>query len=113
MQYDLRAVARPQSIVGRDVKQKAHAGQRARQRLEVADVALEQLDVQPRQIVPAARRPHQRAYRIARSVSRSHYSGADKAVGTGYQHGIRSHSAGMNRENDGIDFASTSWSISD
>ena len=57
-------IARPQPVIGGDMKQKAHAGHGARERRGVAKIALDDLERRIGDIDPRTGRAHQRAHLI-------------------------------------------------
>jgi hypothetical protein len=83
---DLLPVGRPKPIIGRDVHDMAHADNRAADRFRVAHVALDDFDVQRRQIGPRTPAPDERAHRVARVDQRANDRRADESARAGHQY---------------------------
>ena len=80
-----RRVRHPQPVIGGDVKHIAAARHRRRQRGEIVERALGDLDLQPFEVAPVAVRPRQHPHLLAAAQQRPRHRRADKPGRAGHQ----------------------------
>ena len=86
--HDLAGIARPEPIIGGDVKEIAHALHRRLHRGGVAKIALRDLDAVSRQIGERAGRADERAHRLALRQQRRRHRRSDKTRRPCHQHAL-------------------------